>query len=177
MCEPGCRRLTAADYAVPATVLAPQMLGMWLCRRAEGGVLRARITETECYFGEEDTACHAHRGRTPRTDMLYRAGGVAYIYLCYGMHALLNVVTGPAEHPEAVLIRGVEGTDGPGRTTRRMRVDCALNGADLCGGDALWLETDGVTFSHEALPRVGIGYASPADQARLWRYRARRPAP
>ena len=103
------RRLTAEDYAVDAVTAAKALVGAWLCRRLDDGtVMRRRITETEAYCGEEDTACHAHKGRTARTDVMYSPGGCAYIYLCYGMHELLNIVTGPEGRPEAVLIRGVE---------------------------------------------------------------------
>ena len=116
------RRLT--DFSDDALALAPRLLGKFLCRRlADGTVLRRRITETEAYFGEEDTACHAHKGRTPRTDVMYSPGGCAYVYLCYGMHEMLNVVTGREGRPEAVLIRGVEGAEGPGRLTKALHVD------------------------------------------------------
>lgn len=164
-------RLESDFFKAPATELAPRLLGKVLCRRVGDTVLRVHITETECYFGEEDTACHAHRGRTPRTATLYRAGGVAYVYLCYGIHSLLNVVTGEEDHPEAVLIRGVEGADGPGRTTKRLSIDCTLNGEDLTSSDTLWLEDDGTEYAFDALPRVGIDYAEKADRDRLWRYR------
>ena len=126
------RRLT--DFSADALALAPRLLGKFLCRRlADGTVLRRRITETEAYFGEEDTACHAHKGRTPRTDVLYAAGGCAYVYLCYGMHELFNVVTGPEGHPEAVLIRGVEGAKGPGRLTKLLHITRAFNRMNLRG--------------------------------------------
>ena len=116
------RRLTAVDYHVDAVTAAKALIGVFLCRRFDDGTVhRRRITETEAYCGEEDTACHAHKGRTPRTDVMYSPGGCAYIYLCYGMHNLLNVVTGPADHPEAVLIRGVEGAIGPGRVTKMLQ--------------------------------------------------------
>lgn len=158
-------------FSAPATELAPDLIGKLLCcRQADGRVIRARITETECYFGEQDTACHASRGRTPRTDTLYMSGGVAYVYLCYGMHELFNVVTGPADHPEAVLIRGVEGSSGPGRTTKYLGITRAYNRLPLTVDSGLWLEDDGTTPQHTAAPRVGIGYASPEDQAREWRY-------
>ena len=168
-------RLKVSDYAGNAVEMAKALLGAVLCRRLDDGtVLRARIVETEAYFGEEDTACHAHRGRTPRTDVMYAPGGVAYVYLCYGMHAMLNVVTGPAEHPEAVLVRGVEGAVGPGRLTRALGVSCALNRENLVESDRLWIESDGTPpprFS--ASPRIGIGYASKRDRARKWRFAAR----
>lgn len=167
------RRLTAAEYALPATELAPALVGKLLCRRVGDEILRARITETECYFGESDTACHAHRGKTKRTQTLYARGGTAYVYLCYGIHELLNVVSGPEEHPEAVLLRGIEGTPGPGRLTKRLCIDRAFNGIDLAVSDELWLEDDGAAPELEALERVGIGYADPVDQQRLWRWRAK----
>ncbi len=79
------RRLGTDDYAVDAVTGAKALVGAWLCRRLEdGSVVRRRITETEAYCGEEDTACHAHKGRTARTDVMYAPGGCAYIYLCYG---------------------------------------------------------------------------------------------
>lgn len=168
--------LDTSYYRKSAVLLAPDLLGKLLCvrRSAPDGtdeIVRARITETECYFGEEDTACHAHRGRTPRTDVLYSEGGVAYVYLCYGMYDLLNIVTGQADHPEAVLIRGIEGADGPGRTTRRLKITRAHNRLPLEPSSGIWLEDDGAKPDFTSLPRVGIDYASPEDRARLWRFR------
>ena len=164
-------RLTEQEYRRDAVTMAKALLGMTLCRRLDdGAVLRARIIETEAYFGEEDSACHAHKGRTPRTDVMYSSGGYAYVYLCYGMHDMLNVVTGPADHPEAVLIRGVEGASGPGRVTKAMRVTRDLNRENLAESDRLWIETDGVTLRFKATPRIGIGYASKRDQSRRWRF-------
>ena len=171
-------KLLAADYAGDAVEMAKALLGAVLCRRLDDGtVLRARIVETEAYFGEEDTACHAHRGRTPRTDVMYAPGGVAYVYLCYGMHAMLNVVTGPAGHPEAVLVRGVEGAVGPGRVTKAMQITCGLNREHLVSSERLWIESDGAPPPRfKSSPRVGIGYASKRDQARKWRFIARESA-
>jgi len=160
----GARVLPPSWLEAPATELAPQLLGKLLCRSTEDGILRLRITETECYFGEEDTACHAHRGRTPRTDVMYGAGGRAYVYLCYGIHSLLNLVTGPEGHPEAVLIRGVEGFSGPGRVTRHMQIDRSLNRSLLIPQNGLWLEDDGVLLDFTTTPRVGIDYALQKDK-------------
>ena len=167
--------LKATFFARPATELAPALLGKLLCRRfPDGTVLRRRIVETECYFGEGDTACHAHKGRTARTDTLYRPGGIAYVYLCYGIHSLLNVVTGEQDHPEAVLIRGVEGAIGPGRVTKQMGITCAENKLPLCPESGLWLEDDGTPVPpYVTGPRVGIGYAEKEDQERPWRYVAK----
>ncbi len=168
-------RLKASDYAGNAVEMAKFLLGKIVCRRLDDGtVLRARIVETEAYFGEEDTACHAHRGRTPRTDVMYSPGGSAYVYLCYGMHAMLNVVTGPAGHPEAVLVRGVEGAVGPGRVTKALQIACGLNRENLVSSERLWIESDGTPPPRfTASPRVGIGYASKRDRARKWRFVAR----
>ena len=146
------RRLTAKDYAVDAVTMVKALVGAWLCRRLEDGtVLRRRITETEAYCGEEDTACHAHKGRTARTDVMYSPGGCAYIYLCYGMHEMLNVVTGPEGRPEAVLIRGVEGAEGPGRLTKLLKIDRSLNCEDLVHPNRLWLESDGLHVKFTAI--------------------------
>ncbi len=161
-------------FSAPATRLAPDLVGKIICRRQDdGSILRARITETECYYDESDTACHAHRGRTPRTEVLYLPGGVAYIYLCYGMYDLFNIVTGPENHPEAVLIRGIEGAPGPGRATKFLGITRAYNRLPLTSESGLWIEDDGARPVYESLPRVGIGYASPKDQARLWRFRVK----
>ena len=167
-------RLDTSLFSLPATQLAPLLLGKLLCRQTEHGILRYRITETECYFGEEDSACHAHRGKTSRNAPLYLSGGYSYIYLCYGIHNLLNVVSGNENHPEAVLIRGVEGYNGPGKLTKAMSIDRTLNQTDLTTSDQLWIEDDGISFPYRTDRRVGIDYADPADRERQWRFLADR---
>lgn len=157
-------------YLGRATELAPLLLGKIICVKHGEEITRARITETECYFGEADTACHANRGRTPRTSTLYERGGIAYVYLCYGIHSLLNVVTGEKDFPEAVLIRGVAGAGGPGLVTRLLDIDRSFNGESFVNSSRLWLEDDGAKPSYSASPRVGIGYAEEADRLRPWRY-------
>lgn len=162
-------RLPQEFYMQSAVDMAPLLLGKVLCRSIEGNVIRLRITETEAYAGESDTACHAHRGKTPRNSVMYEAGGIAYIYLCYGIHNLLNVVAASEGAPEAVLIRGVEGITGPGRLTKSMQIDRTLNRESFITSDTLWLE-DGAPLAYETSPRVGIDYASEIDRARLWRF-------
>ena len=153
----------------PAPEAAEALVGRILVRRFEDGrVLRARITETEAYFRETDTACHARFGRTKRSEVLYRPAGTIYVYLCYGIHWMLNLVTGPADDPQAVLIRGVEGASGPGRVTKYLGIDGSMN--DTALGEALSLEDDGCRPALQRTERIGIGYASPEDQARLWRF-------
>jgi len=171
------RKLDKDFYIKQADVLAPALLGKILVRRREDGTrARGRITETECYLGEEDTACHAGRGRgkTERTQIMYRKGGVAYVYLCYGIHNMLNVVSGQEGSPQAVLIRGINYGDknlaGPGRLTKHMGIDRNFNGTDLCG-DTLWIEDDDCgTPEYTATPRIGIDYAAEEDRNRLWRF-------
>ncbi len=167
-------RLGRDFYARPCPQVAADLVGKLLVHR-EGRETRClRITETECYCGEADTACHAHKGRTKRTEVLYGPPGTIYLYLCYGMHWLLNLVTGREEEPEAVLIRACEGAAGPGRLTKVLGITGALNRADACG-DELWVEDDGARF--EILPdtRVGIGYAAQEDRERLWRFKMGKP--
>lgn len=163
-------RLDGETFSMSAKKLAPYLIGKLLCRNIDGNIIKYRITETECYCGEEDTACHAHKGKTDRTKILYEKGGMSYVYLCYGIHCLFNVVSGVQGHPEAVLIRGVEGFDGPGKLTKAMKIDRALNGVDMTVSDELWLEDDGFKCKCRRDKRVGIDYATPKYRDILWRY-------
>jgi DNA-3-methyladenine glycosylase len=128
--------------------------------------LRGRIVEVEAYDGPQDLACHASRGRTRRTTPMFERGGIAYVYLVYGMHHCFNVVTGEAGYPAAVLIRATEPPDdglrasGPGRLTKAFDIDRSLDGATLVGNE-LWIEAgdpvpDDVV---KRTPRVGVDYA------------------
>jgi len=168
-------RIDPAFYARDVLAAAPALLGKLLCRRMpDGAVLRRRVTETEAYRGVEDTACHARAGKTRRTAVMFGPGGFSYVYLCYGIHSLLNIVTGEDGQPQAALIRGVEGHPGPGRVTKALGIDCSLNGIDMRVSDILWLEEDGFVCPEILTgPRVGIGYASEEDQKREWRFIAK----
>ncbi|MDR2601209.1 MAG: DNA-3-methyladenine glycosylase [Spirochaetaceae bacterium] len=171
------RRLSWEDYSAPSTTLAPRLIGKIICRQKEGAAaVRSRITETEAYYGEQDSACHASKGRTERTKVMYNPGGCAYIYLCYGVHWMFNVVSGPKDFPQAVLIRGVEGYDGPGKLTRALAIDKSLNCEDLTSSKRLWIEDDGANPEYEELERVGVDYAREEDRKRLWRFRLLSPS-
>ncbi len=146
--------------------VARDLLGRTLCRRLPDGlVVRGRLLEVEAYDGPSDRASHASRGLTPRTAPMFEEGGIAYVYLVYGMHHCLNFVTGPRGYPAAVLVRaaGLEegaGVTGPARLTRAFRVDLALNRTSLLGPD-LWLE-DGEPVPDMLVarsPRIGVDYA------------------
>ena len=164
-------RLKYDFYHRPCLEVAEDLVGKWLVRRLPSGeILRARISETEAYCGEADTACHAHKGRTKRTEVLYADAATIYIYLCYGMHWLLNIVTGDAEDPQAVLIRACVDAPGPGRLTKALAITGELNRDSILGND-LWIEDDGSTCRVFTDKRVGIGYACQEDQDRLWRFK------
>ena len=133
------------------------------------GNRRLRISETEAYIGETDTACHAHKGRTKRTEVLYADAGTVYVYLCYGVHNLMNIITGDAEDPQGVLIRACEGYGGPGKLTKHLGITRDHNRLSILG-DEIWVEDDGKQFEVTTGKRVGIGYASQEDQEKLWRF-------
>jgi DNA-3-methyladenine glycosylase len=152
--------------------VAPELLGCFLLRQSETGRLRCRITEVEAYRGEEDRACHACKGRTARTEIMYHEGGHLYVYLIYGMYWMLNIVTGPEDQPQAALIRGIEGFYGPGRLTRYMGIDKSFYGENLLISNRLWLEKGPAMSSYETLPRIGIDYAGEPWKSKRWRFTA-----
>jgi len=168
------RRIKAKPLLSRDTVaLARSLLGKYLVRLTQEGVRAARITEVEAYDGEADRACHARNGRTARNAVMYGPGGRWYVYLCYGMHEMLNLVTGPAGYPAAILIRGVDGASGPGRLTKALGIDRNLNGAACVPESGLWIEDRGGEVPPEAiraLPRVGVDYAGPKWAAMPWRF-------
>lgn len=153
--------------------MARWLLGKVLVRTVRGRRIESLITEVEAYHGETDRACHASKGRTARTEVMYRPGGCWYVYLCYGMHEMLNLVTGPAGHPAAVLIRGLESVTGPGRLTKRLGIGRKLNGAVAAPASGLHLEDHGIRVPRDRLrrgPRIGVDYAGPAWAAKPWRF-------
>ena len=153
-------------YHRPCLEVARDLVGKILVH----GDKRLRISETEAYCGEADTACHAHKGRTQRTEVMYREAGTVYIYLCYGIHWLLNIVTGEENEPEAVLIRACVNAEGPGKLTKRLGITGELNRTSVCDGQ-LYIEDDGYQCEVVTDKRVGIAYASQEDQDRLWRFK------
>lgn len=154
--------------------IARTLVGKVLARRGpDGTVTRRVITETEAYHTADDKACHASKGRTGRTDVLFRPGGIWYVYLCYGIHEMLNLVVGPEDFPAAVLIRGVEGAVGPGRLTRALGIDRSLNGKPVAPASGLWLEDGGLEVparSVTATPRIGVDYAGSEWASKPWRF-------
>ncbi len=159
-------------FRADAITLAQALVGKIIVRRfPDGSEKHLRITETEAYCGIEDTACHAHKGKTKRAEILWRDGGTIYVYLCYGMHEMLNIVSGTDGDPHAVLIRCCEGFEGPGKLTKELGIDRSLNGLDILSCDGLSIEDDETEVNIIQLPRVGIAYADPADREALWRFK------
>ncbi|HJV22783.1 MAG TPA: DNA-3-methyladenine glycosylase [Holophagaceae bacterium] len=172
--------------AGPVELAAQGLLG---CELTHGEVV-LRIVEVEAYAGPEDTASHARHGRTPRNAPMWGPPGRAYLYFCYGMHWMLNVVTGPEEHASAVLIRGAEvigGLDevlhrrkaakatsqlcaGPGKVAQALGLDRAFDGHDLLRPGGLQLRPGSGAGEILAGPRVGIDFAAEADRLRPWRF-------
>ncbi len=164
------KRLGDSFFHRDCLEVAPELVGKVLVTDLGGREVRVRITETEAYCGEEDTACHAHKGRTPRTETLYGESGIAYIYLCYGMHWLLNVVTGEKDQPQGVLFRAGEGYTGPAKLTKAMGITGELNKASFVHSHKLWIEDDGKPCRYVTDKRVGINYASREDIDKQWRF-------
>jgi DNA-3-methyladenine glycosylase len=167
------------DFYAQQTLQAAQaLLGTRLVRVHADGVTTGMILETEAYVGPEDQASHAWRGRTPRTAVMFGPPGFAYVYVIYGLHHCLNVVTEPEGYPAAVLIRAVQPEEGldlmrarrrkqelallasrPGRLSQAFGIDRDLNGVDLCG-DTLFIEDQRrPPPTIVATPRIGVDYA------------------
>ena len=157
-------------YSRDCLEAAPDLVGKLLIRTLPDSTLTLRITETEAYRGEEDTACHASKGRTPRTEMLYREAGTIYVYLCYGIHNMMNIITGIKDQPQGVLIRACEIYDGPGKLTKKLMIDRTLNGQSIIGNPALTVADDGFRPRIITKKRVGIDYATEEYRNKLWRF-------
>lgn len=158
--------------------IARWLLGKQLVAATGTGAVSSRINEVEAYDGPEDLACHASKGRTARTQVMFAPGGVWYVYLVYGMYEMLNVVTGPADYPAAVLIRGTEDASGPGRLTRSLNIDRRFNGLSVTRASGLWIEDDGFEPPCNqvgATPRIGIDYAGEPWISKPWRFVWKKP--
>lgn len=165
-------RLGAEFFRRDTVTVAKELLGKTLVRVFDDGETRRYpITETEAYCGQEDLACHASKGRTKRTEVMFQEGGQVYVYLIYGMYWLLNFVTEGAGNGSAVLIRGIEGFDGPGRLGKELRLDRSFYGEDLSSSTRLWLEDAEPMTNVQTSPRIGIHYAGAPWTSKEWRFR------
>lgn len=152
-----------------ALIVAPELLNKYLVRKYESGIIeRFKITEVEVYRGTEDLACHAAKGRTKRTEVMFHEGGKIYMYLIYGMYWMLNIVTGNNNEPQAILIRGIEDYCGPGKLTRRLKIDGDFYGIPI-PSDKLWIENNAENHKFKTTPRIGVDYAG-EWKYKPWRY-------
>lgn len=171
------KRILSTYFINDALTIAPKMLGMHLVRRLDdGSIIRLQITEVEIYRGKEDLACHASKGKTDRTKIMFEEGGKIYVYLIYGMHWLLNITAGEEKTPQAILIRGTKEVPGPGRIGRFLQLDKSFYGEDLSTSTRLWLEHGEEIDDNnvEKLPRVGVDYAGEYWSEILWRWRVKK---
>ena len=154
-----------------ALAVAEALIGKTLVRCFDDGrIFRSRITETEAYFGKNDLASHASKGRTKRTQVMFEEGGQVYVYLIYGMYWLLNIVTGEEDMPQAVLIRGTEDCSGPGRIGRLLELDKSFYGESLWTSKRIWIEDSHIEGTVKATPRIGVDYAGEIWKNKPWRF-------
>ncbi|NBX30141.1 DNA-3-methyladenine glycosylase [bacterium] len=154
--------LAAAFFDRPADRVARDLLGARLVVRAADGTLSRHVVfETEAYLGAHDLACHGSRGMTKRNAVMFGSAGRWYVYLCYGMHWMLNVVTGAEGVPAAVLIRGAGELVGPGRLTKGLGIDKSFDGLRAARPTGLWFESGDPVPPRRIIrtPRIGVGYA------------------
>ena len=158
-------------YTRDVLEVAPDLIGRELVIRIDVNLCSYHIiTEVEAYRGEDDRACHASKGRTARTEIMYHRGGKIYVYFVYGMYWMLNIVAGGKDNPQAVLVRAVKGISGPGRLTRDLGIDGSFYGEDLTRSDRMWLSDRKETLVYKATPRIGIEYSGDPWRGKPWRF-------
>lgn len=165
--------LSSSFFNRPTLIVAKDMLGKFIVWRRRGKEIALVITEVEAYDGPDDKASHASRGRTERNKAMFGPPGFWYVYFTYGMHWMLNIVTGPKDYPSAVLIRGAGDISGPARLTKFLHIDRGLNGKLASRASGLWFEDRGViikTKDIKAGPRVGVAYAGPIWAKKKYRF-------
>ncbi|HXK80605.1 MAG TPA: DNA-3-methyladenine glycosylase [Bacteroidales bacterium] len=154
-----------------AATLAKKLLACKIVRDFGNGIIKSyAITETEAYLGEQDKACHASKGRTKRTEVMYLEGGHIYMYLIYGMYWMFNIVSGELNLPQAVLIRGIECADGPGKLTRLLKMDKTFNAEHILYSSRIKILGAEKKAEYISAPRVGIDYAGTYWAKRKLRY-------
>ncbi len=165
------RRINDKNFFEIDTIsLAQNLIGKWIKTNFDGEKW-AQISETEAYLGEDDSACHTYNGkRTKRTEPMWKEGGTIYIYLCYGLHYMLNIVSKGINEPEAVLIRASIQANGPAKLTKYLGIDKTLNGQSIINNSQIELFDDGKVYNFKKAPRVGINYAKPKDRDALLRF-------
>ncbi|TSC73556.1 MAG: DNA-3-methyladenine glycosylase [Parcubacteria group bacterium Gr01-1014_70] len=169
------RNILPTSFFMRSTlVVAEELLGKFLVmRQNDGSEIAHMITNVEAYDGFQDKASHASRGRTNRNAPMFEAGGIWYVYFVYGMHHMLNVVTGQNGYPAAVLLRGVEGMDGPAKLTKQYGIDRNFYSLPARKKTGLWIEDRGFIVPAKQIkkaPRIGVDYAGPVWAKKRYRF-------
>ena len=163
-------------------MVAKDLLGKYLVRKVGRKIFKEKVTEVEAYIGPHDLASHSSKGRTPRTEIMFREAGTMYVYFIYGMYFMLNIVTEEEDYPAAILIRGTENLKGPGVLTRELNITKELNGKLLGRKSGLWFEDHGEktptlksgsrskSVGIKSSPRIGVNYAGPIWSQKKYRF-------
>lgn len=157
-------------------VVARELLGKYIVWRIRGKEFALLVTEVEAYDGFRDKASHAHRGMTKRNAVMFGEAGYLYVYLCYGIHEMLNIVVGKNDYPAAILIRGVGDIRGPGRVSKALKVERGLNGKKAAKESGIWFEDRGEKVSMRRISRsarVGVSYAGEHWASKQYRFTLR----
>jgi DNA-3-methyladenine glycosylase len=165
--------LSGTFFNRPTLTVTEELLGKFLVRKINGQEIKLMIHEVEAYDGPEDKACHASKGKTDRTKILFGPPGYFYVYFCYGMHWMLNIVVGPKNYPAAILMRGAGEISGPGRLTKLLQIDKSLNNKKAQPQNGLWFEDHGIIVNKESIqkmPRIGVDYAGPVWSKKPYRF-------
>lgn len=160
------------------STVAKSLLGKFLVRKIGNKKITGMIIETEAYDGPNDMASHAFKGKTPRTEVMFSYPGTFYVYLCYGVHDMLNIVTREHGYPGAVLIRGIminreSVLQGPGKVTKFLTIDKKFNNKKAVPKTGLWFEDRGITIKKNHMiktPRIGVAYAGPVWSKKKMRF-------
>jgi DNA-3-methyladenine glycosylase len=164
-------RLPNSFFQRDVLEVAPELLGKIIARKFGNGITeKFLITEVEAYNGNGDLACHASKGKTVRTEVMFREGGLIYVYLIYGMYWMLNIVTGKERDAAAVLIRGLERISGPGRVGKALQLDKSFYGENLFTSERIWIENAETVLKFTTTPRIGIHYAGEPWISKPWRF-------
>jgi len=165
------QRLSPDFYQRDVLKVAPELLGKTLVRQFNNHIIsKFKITEVEAYRGGDDLACHASKGKTARTSVMFDEGGKVYVYLIYGIYWMLNIVTGGKDEASAVLIRGISNISGPGKVGKLLELDKSFYSENLFYSQRIWVENSPDKINFIRTPRIGIDYAGEPWISKPWRY-------
>lgn len=165
--------VTQSFFNRPTLIVAQELLGKYLVRNLNNHIISLEINEVEAYDGPDDRACHAAKGHTKRTEVMFGPAGFFYIYFVYGVHWMLNIVVGPKDYPAAILIRSAGNIKGPARLTKFLSIDKQLNTLPVLPKSNLWIEDRGVIVPKNGFtrnPRIGVDYAGTVWAQKPYRF-------